>query len=99
MVYIPTYTKESPFFFTKIINRFLTYYVHRSVPPHRLDALIILNDGRYVNRPDLLAIDLYGNEDLFWIIPVRNGLQDPVFDLKLGETFVVPHPSFVQELI
>ena len=99
MVYTPTYAKESPYFFTKIINRFLTYYVHRTVPPHRLDTNIVLNDERYVNRPDLLARDLYGNEDLFWVIPVRNGLQDPVFDLKLGEPLVVPHPSFVEELI
>ena len=98
MVYNPTYSKESPYFFTKIINRFLTYYVHRSIPPHELDSVITLNDETYVNRPDLLARDLYGDEDLFWVIPLRNGLQDPVFDLKLGELLVVPHPSFVEEL-
>ena len=99
MVYTPAYAKESPYFFTKIINKFLTYYIHRTIPPHRLDSIIVINNGRYVNRPDLLARDLYGDEDLFWVIPLRNGLQDPVFDLKLGEAFVVPHPIFVQELI
>jgi len=99
MPYTPFYTPESPYHFSKIIGKFLTYYVHRPVPPHDLDRVTQLNNERYVTRPDTLAMDIYGDEDLWWIIPVRNGLQDPVFDLTYGKTLVIPDPSFVKSII
>jgi len=99
MAYEPDYEQASPFGVTTIINRFMVYYVHRVVEPHFLDAVIELNDERYVNRPDILANDLYGDPDLFWVIAVRNGLQDPVFDFKRGEFFTIPHPSYVRSIV
>ena len=99
MVFIPEYSPESPYFFTNILGRFMAYYVHRPVPPHVLDRIFTLTNERHVRRPDLLAHDLYGTDNAWWVIPVRNGLQDPTFDLKLGERFVAPDPSFVRELL
>ena len=99
MAFEPNYEQLSMFGLTPIVSRFLTYYVHRSVPPNALDTIITLNDERYVNRPDLLANDVYGDPDLFWVIAVRNGLQDPVFDFKMGERYVIPHPSFVRTIV
>ncbi len=99
MAFSPSYESVSPYGVTPIINRFMVYYVHRSVPPHRLDTIITLNDERYHNRPDTLANDVYGDPDLFWVIALRNGLQDPVFDFKMGERYVIPHPSFVRTLV
>ena len=93
MAYTPTYVQESPFGVTDIIGRFMTYYIHRRIPPNALDVVVPL-DARYDKRPDLLAADIYGDPDLFWVVPLRNGLQDPVFDLKRGEEFTIPHPSF-----
>jgi hypothetical protein len=77
----------------------MAYYVHRRIEPNNLDTVITLNDERYVNRPDILANDLYGDPDLFWVIALRNGLQDPIFDFKKGELYVIPHPSFVRTII
>lgn len=99
MPFEPNYSPESPYFPTPIVGRFMAYYIHRPVPPHRLDSTIKITDGRYVHRPDLLATDLYNDPDLFWVIPVRNGLQDPVFDLELGKTLIAPDPVFVRSLI
>lgn len=99
MAYNPNYEQVSPFGLTSIIGRFMVYYVHRVVEPHTLDTVIKLNDDRYVNRPDLLANDLYGDPDLFWVIANRNGLQDPVFDFKKGELYTIPHPSFVRTIV
>ena len=99
MAYTPNYEPVSPYGITPIINRFMVYYVHRRVPPNNLDTVITLNDQRYVNRPDNLANDIYGDPDLFWVIALRNGLQDPVFDFKLGQQYVIPHPSFVRTLV
>ena len=99
MAFSPRYEIVSPYVLTPIISRFMTYYVHRSVPPNNLDVVITLNDQRYENRPDNLANDLYGDPDLFWVIAVRNGLQDPVFDFKVGRQYTIPHPSYVRTLV
>ena len=99
MAYTPDYEQVSPFGFTPIINRFMVYYIHRPIPPNNLDTVIRLDDERYVHRPDLLATDVYGDPDLFWVIAVRNGLQDPIFDFKLGELYTIPHPSYVRLVI
>lgn len=96
--YVPAYQNESPYFYTKIIGRFLTYYVHRPVPPHEFDSTFTINDERYVRRPDNLAEDVYGDDNLWWVIPVRNGFQDPVFDLKMGTRLIIPHPAVVRAL-
>jgi hypothetical protein len=63
-----------------------------------LDTIITL-DISYDHRPDLLANDLYGDPDLFWVIAERNGLQDPIFDFKAGTRYVIPHPSFVRKIV
>lgn len=99
MAYEPNYDQVSPYALTPIAERFMIYYVHRSIPPNNLDTIIKLTDQRYVHRPDLLANDIYGDPDLFWVIAVRNGLQDPVFDFKLNELYTIPHPSFVRTII
>ncbi len=77
----------------------MTYYIHRTVQPHHLDKISELNNYRYVHHPDNLAFDLYGSADLFWVIPVRNGLQDPVFDLEYGTLLIIPDPSYVRSLV
>lgn len=99
MAFIPRYESVSPYGVTPIINRFMVYYVHRSVPPNELDVIITLQDERYHHRPDILANDLYGDPDLFWVIAVRNGLQDPVFDVEVGKPYTIPHPSYVRTLV
>ena len=99
MAYSPFYPTESPYFLTEIVGRFMTYYVHRSIPPHSLDKITQLNNERYVGRPDLLAFDLYGSADLFWVIPVRNGLQDPIFDLTFGKVLMIPDAAFVRSIV
>ena len=99
MAFQPRYDQVSPYGLTPIIGRFMAYYVHRTVPPNNLDVVVRLTDQRYNNRPDILANDVYGDPDLFWIVPVRNGLQDPVFDLKVNELYTIPHPSFVRTIV
>jgi len=96
--YNPHYKQESTYHYTHVTSRYMGYYVHRPVRPSSGDTTMMITE-RYVNRPDLLSFDVYGMEDVWWVIPVRNGLQDPVFDLKLGMTVVVPDPFEVRSLI
>jgi len=95
----PQYDSSSPYFFTPIFGRFQLYYIHRPVSPNRLDVIVRLVNERYHQRPDNLAFDLYGDAGLFWVIPNRNGLEDPVFDLIVNKSYVIPHPSFVRSLV
>lgn len=97
--FTPRYDSESPYKLSQLTDKYLLYYVHRSVRPNQSDRLFKITNERYVNRPDLLASDLYGDPDLFWIVPVRNGLQDPIFDLKIGTVLYIPDPTLVRSLL
>jgi len=90
------YQNISQYSDTPIFGKFLTHYAHKSIPRNSLDIGFVIQNQRYVHRPDLLATDLYGDPDLYWVFGVRNGLQDPVFDLKLGTAIIVPHPSVIR---
>ena len=43
-------------------------------------------------RPDLLAYDLYGEVNLWWVFAQRNmdTLQDPIFDFVPGVQIYIP---------
>lgn len=97
--YQPFYVPESPYKLTKIVRNFMAYYVHRRIDPHPLDLQYSIDDYRYVHRPDLLANDFYNDSDLWWVFGVRNGFQDPVFDLTFGKVLYVPDLSYLRRVI
>ena len=95
----PTYKSDSPYAQTPISGPFMAYYVHRSIDPHPTDIAAVIDDERYVARPDLLSNDMYGNPDLWWVIGVRNGFEDPVFDLKIGTYLYLPSLEHLREIL
>lgn len=97
--YSPRYSKHSLYYNTPIVKKFMGYYIHRPIPPHYLDFMFKINSSRYVHRPDLLALDFYNDDRLLWVIPVRNAFQDLYFDLKLNREVIVPHPSYINEIL
>jgi hypothetical protein len=74
---------------TPKINGFLDLLNYKKIPARDSDYLIKL-DEKYEHAPDLLALDLYGDPELWWIIPQRNGLQDPIFDLTKDRNLMIP---------
>ena len=96
--YTPNYNPSRPYALTTITQTYMVYYVHRPIRPNSLDKLYVLDTERYVNRPDLIAFDWYGDQEKWWVVPVRNGLQDPIFDLKLGTKIWIPDPSYVRSI-
>jgi hypothetical protein len=45
-----------------------------------------------MHRPDLLAYDIYGDSQLWWVFAVRNKdvLKDPIYDFVPGQTIYLP---------
>lgn len=52
---------------------------------------------KYVKRPDLLAYELYGESDFWWVFPLynKNLIVDPINDFTLGKIILVPTREFV----
>jgi hypothetical protein len=57
----------------------------------------VLPNDRYVqvlpeweNRPDILALQFYGSEQLYWIIAYANGMIDPFAETYIGRRLRIP---------
>jgi|TARA_B110000503_G_scaffold86810_1_gene132069 hypothetical protein len=63
----------------------------RAVPVAGDDVIYEVTTA-YTYRPDLLAHDLYGSKELWWVFAQRNPdvLKDPVFDFVAGTKIYLP---------
>tara|TARA_B100000780_G_C21096835_1_gene442419 strand:+ start:996 stop:1292 length:297 start_codon:yes stop_codon:yes gene_type:complete len=70
---------------------YLDILVPRPVPVASDDVLYEILPA-YTYRPDLLAHDLYGQKELWWIFAQRNLdiLKDPIFDFVAGTQIYLP---------
>jgi hypothetical protein len=86
-----TYKKTSPYFNTGNYGKFLDVMQHRSIPKLPGDVIYII-DAIYERRPDLLANDLYGDSNLWWVFAARNpnSIEDPIFDFVAGVSIYIP---------
>ena len=52
-------------------------------------------------RSDLLAFDMYGDKNLWWVFPQRNieKLKDPTYDFEAGTEILVPKGPCVKRLL
>lgn len=60
-----------------------------NLPQDTGDTTVVINQ-ELINRPDLIAQAAYGNPDLWWVIFEYNGIIDPLFDLKVGQSLTIP---------
>ena len=82
------YRADSPFYKTQLFGKFLDVLQKRRISAHPQDQKMIIN-ATYEYRPDLLAHDLYGNANLWWVFASRNPntLKDPIWDMKKGTKY------------
>lgn len=73
---------------------YLDFFVPRPVPVSINDILWEISPT-YAYRPDLLAFDLYGSRELWWVFAQRNVdiLKDPVFDFIPGTKIYLPQET------
>jgi len=86
------YNRFSPYYTTERFGRFLDVLNARPIPKSTIDVKFTIN-SIYNYRPDLLANDLYGKPQLWWVFAARNPnvIKDPVFDFYTGQVIYIPN--------
>lgn len=94
------YSNTSPWYLTKIKQNYLDVLSIRPVSAEADDFLYTI-EPQYMYRPDLLAFDLYGEVNLWWVFIQRNldVLQDPVFDFTPGKQIYIPKNSSLRTVL
>lgn len=95
------YTSSSPWNKTKTVSgQYLDILQIRPIPAEPDDVLYTI-EVQYTHRPDLLAYDMYGDKDLWWVYAQRNmdTLKDPVFDFEAGTEIYVPKGPSLKRLL
>ena len=92
-----TYKTTSPYHGTPTWGQFLDIWASKTIPADVTDALYQI-DPPYNLRPDLLAHDLYGDSNLWWVFAVRNPdvLVDPLFNFVAPTIIYIPAKATVQ---
>jgi hypothetical protein len=95
-----SYKKTSPYFNTRQNSFNLELLTIRPVPSENDDYLYTI-ENQYRNRPDLLAFDLYGKAELWWVFVQRNMavLKDPIYDFEPGVSIYLPKKSNLEKYL
>jgi hypothetical protein len=90
------YSKTSPYFATTLYGQFLDIINFRQISKLSDDVYYEI-DKIYSNRPDLLAFDLYGDANLWWVFAARNPnvIRDPIFDFLPGVRIYIPKKTTI----
>ena len=94
------YTSTSPWFNTQVTNNYLDILTIRPVSAE-VDDFVYNIQPQYTYRPDLLAFDLYGDVNLWWVFAQRNMdvLQDPILDFVPGTKIYIPKNSSLRNVL
>lgn len=79
---------------------YLDILVPRPIPVAGDDVLYEIIPA-YNYRPDLLAHDLYGKKEFWWIFAQRNPdiIKDPIFDFVAGTKIYLPQGSNLSSIL
>ena len=72
----------------------------RPVPAESDDYKYVI-ESQYKHRPDLLAYDLYGNANLWWVFVQRNMsiIKDPIYDFEPGTIIFCPKKTKLEKYL
>lgn len=51
---------------------------------------------KFVNRPDAISYEVYGNSKFWWIIAMANDVKDPFFEFYKGRTLKIPNLEMIK---
>lgn len=94
------YNILSPWYTTDFKENYLDILKIRPVSAEPDDFLYTI-EPQYTFRPDLLANDLYGDAQLWWVFIQRNldVLEDPIFDFVPGKKIYIPKSSGLRTVL
>lgn len=94
------YNRNSLYAKTGLVNNFLDVANFPQIPKLTDDVIMTVN-RTYQFRPDLLAFDLYGDANLWWVFAIRNPntIKDPIFDMRSGVKIYIPKKNTVTSSI
>lgn len=98
---MPTgYNSASPYASTEITDGYLDILNFVDMPA-KIDDVRFTVTGYYAYRPDLLAHDLYGNSNLWWVFAARNKdvIQDSVYDFIPGQIIFLPQLITIKSVL
>lgn len=85
---------------TTLADYYLDVMQNRPIPKEADDVIYTINET-YNMRPDMLAYDLYGYSDLWWVFAQRNpnSLINPLLDFRTGTTIYLPKLSNLKNVL
>jgi len=94
------YSKSSPYYKTPIVGNYLDIITFINIPNFLTDIKFSLT-SQYEYRPDLLAYDLYGDVNLWWVFAVRNKdiIKDPIYDFYAGQEVYLPAAQTIRDVL
>jgi len=94
------YKKSSPYYNTSQNELYLELLTIRPVPAESDDYKYVI-ESQYKHRPDLLAYDLYGNANLWWVFVQRNMevIKDPIYDFEPGVVIYCPKKTNLEKYL
>lgn len=97
---VAKYNNTSPWYTTVLTRDYLDILSIRAVSAEPDDYLYTI-ESQYAYRPDLLAYDLYGEANLWWVFIQRNldVLQDPIFDFVPGTQIYIPKSNSLKSVL
>lgn len=95
-----SYSKLSPYYSTQLNGSYLDIINFRQILAETDDVNFEVT-SQYEFRPDLLAHDLYGDVNLWWVFSVRNKdkIKDPIYDLYAGQNIYLPKLSSLRNIL
>lgn len=94
------YNKLSPYVNTSMNQGYLEILSFIDIPSETDDIQFKIT-SLYMHRPDLLAYDIYGDSQLWWVFAVRNKdvLKDSVYDFVPGQVIFLPKLETIKNAI
>lgn len=94
------YNKLSPYSNTSMNRGYLEILNFIDIPAETDDIQFSIT-SLYMHRPDLLAYDIYGDSQLWWVFAVRNKdvIKDPVYDFVPGQNIYLPKLETIKNAI
>jgi hypothetical protein len=95
-----TYSQISPWAETAQNSFYLEEWAPLAIPYLKTDYLYSL-EVKFKHRPDLLAYELYGYSELWWVFAQRNPevIKDPIYDFEPGVVIYVPQATSLKQTL